>query len=127
MNELVEMVESANTNRLSASFDTELFDRIILALSSCFHREATLMEATDYQDRHEHINEHRIFIETLTMMRDEGEVTVRGSFTIRYITDWIKYHLNKYDKPLSNFVTPRGGATRVSDDPAAGLQRPKGR
>ena len=85
------------------------------------------MEATAYQERLEHINEHKAFIETLMMMRSEGEATVKGEFAIKYISDWLKYHLHKYDRHLTDFINQRKGATHVYEELATGLKRPKAR
>jgi len=127
MRDMIGIIESASSKRIGESFDFVLFERLISALANSFEREKAIMEAVSYHVMLDHLDEHRIFIETLNMMRQEDMVSTNSAFVLEYVTDWLKRHLISFDKPLTEFIKPHGNTTRVSEEPGIGLRRQKAR
>jgi len=127
MRDLIDIIESASSKRVGRSFDLILFERLINTLSDVFEREKSVMETISYHVMLDHLDEHRLFIETLNMMRHESMINTNSTFVVEYVTDWLKRHLVSFDKPLTDFISPHGNTTRVSEEPVAGLRRPKTR
>ena len=125
MRDMIGIIESASSKRIGESFDLVLFERLISALANSFEREKSIMEAVSYHVMLDHLDEHRIFIETLNMMRQEDMVSTNSAFVLEYVTDWLKRRLISFDKPLTDFISPHGNTTRVSEEPVTGLRRPK--
>jgi hemerythrin-like metal-binding protein len=131
---LVNWVGDLQAEGRVAEAATKLFDDLVSYAAVHFAHEEELMQATGVDDRHFalHRQIHQDFARQVIAMRDAGAEKADTDFILRFLTNWLAYHILGTDQAMARQVkairegkTPAEAydldAARVADPATASL------
>ena len=102
-----EFVDHYNNNDVSLTYLAKVFNNLFLYTKYHFREEEWIMKTTDFLGGRDHIEEHGIIIENLTLMRNKAKTNIDYiNMMTMFMNMWID-HITVMDVELGIFLKQR--------------------
>ncbi len=106
MIDFINLIEKANKANLDRLANRELLGHLLFVIHKHFTREEDIMRASSYHNINQHIDAHKVLIDTMNMMVADYEKRGAIIYILDYIAGYFKIHFKEHDNILAEFLKP---------------------